>query len=153
MNPDESLKAKLYDHCLEYASGRLQSIRSAMETARESANDDSKSSAGDKHETGRSMAQLEQEKLSGQLLEAEKLLQALNHIERGKTSSAISHGSLICTDKGNYFLSISAGKLLVDGEVYFAVSPASPIGAVLGRLKDERAFNFNGQSYRIKKVC
>jgi hypothetical protein len=153
MKEDEILKAKLYDHCMEYARNRAETIRAAMENARESANDDNKSSAGDKHETGRSMAQLEQEKLSLQVLEAEKLMNALQHIERGKTSSSVMPGSLVCTDKGNYFLSISAGKLLIDGELYFAVSPASPIGMELNQLKDKQAFNFNGQSYRIKKVC
>ncbi|MDF2436416.1 MAG: 3-oxoacyl-ACP synthase [Bacteroidota bacterium] len=150
---DKELKEKLYDLCWEYASSRLETLKHAIGDARESANDDSKSSAGDKHETGRAMAQLEQEKLSVQLQEAEKLLKALQMIERGKISSAITSGSVVMTDKGNYFLSISAGKLLIGNEPYFAVSPASPIGAALLNHKEVSSpFNFNGISYRIKKV-
>lgn len=153
MSGDELLKAKLYDHCWEYAMERLRGIQSSIALARESANDDSKSSAGDKHETGRSMAQLEQEKLSVQLQEAEKLVQALHAIERGKISSVISVGALVCTDHGSYFISISAGKVLIDGEMYFAVSPASPIGLALCRSGSQTAFNFKEQAYKIKKVC
>jgi hypothetical protein len=153
MKRDESLKAALYDHCLEYTESRLKLIHSAISSARESANDDNKSSAGDKHETGRSMAQLEQEKLSVQLKEAEKLKQALDYIQRGKISSLISLGSLVFTDKGNYFISISAGKVVIENENYFLVSPASPVGSAIMEGKSGQAFIFNGQTYRIKKVC
>lgn len=153
MSKEELLKAKLYDHCMEYAQERLRNIQSSIALARESANDDSKSSAGDKHETGRSMAQLEQEKLSVQLREAEKLIQSMNLIERGRISSVISAGSLVFTDQGSYFIAISAGKALIDGEVYFAVSPASPIGAALCQAGPQAAFIFNGRTYRIKNVC
>jgi hypothetical protein len=150
---DKQLKEKLYDLCLEYASSRLDTLKHAIGEARESANDDSKSSAGDKHETGRAMAQLEQEKLSVQLQEAEKVLNALQMIERGRISSTIMNGSIIITDRGNYFLAISAGKLIVENDIYFAVSPASPIGIAFLNHKDiSSAFIFNGMSYIIKKV-
>jgi hypothetical protein len=148
----KKLKELLYDHCLNYAESRLNAIKDAMLSARESANDDSKSSAGDKHETGRSMAQLEQEKLSAQLQEAEKLLNSIKQIERGKISSTISSGALVQTDKGNYFISISAGKFVINSEEYIAVSPASPFGALLLQQNGKTAFNFNNASYRIKKV-
>jgi DNA-binding XRE family transcriptional regulator len=149
---EKELKEMLFDHCLKYAQDRLSTIRSAMSYAVESANDDSKSSAGDKHETGRSMAQLEQEKLSGQLLEAEKLIQTLNQIERGKISPNASLGSLFITTNGNYYLSVSAGKLLINNITYFAVSPLSPIGVVLMQQKINSAFIFNGKEFSIEKI-
>jgi hypothetical protein len=153
MTEDEIIKARLYDKCEEYLRDRFTTIQNAIKEARESANDDSKSSAGDKHETGRSMAQLEQEKLSAQLLETERLLNILHKVPRGKTSTSIGSGSLVCTDKGAYFISISAGKITLDGQNYMAVSPISPIGAMLLKSENSRAFNLNGQSYRIIKVC
>jgi hypothetical protein len=114
-----------------------------MKEARDSANEDSKSSAGDKHETGRSMAQLEQEKLSFQMIEAEKLVQTMANIERGKSSSLASPGSLVLTDGGNYYISISAGKITHEGQIYFAVSPQSPIGLILAGSKAGDLFKFN----------
>jgi transcription elongation GreA/GreB family factor len=150
---EAELKSALYDHCMNYVNERMKNIRSAMDNARESANDDSKSSAGDKHETGRSMAQLEQEKLSIQLLETEKLLNTMNRIERGKISTAISTGSLVYTDNGNYFISISAGRISIEGLTCIAISTMSPIGSALLNAKETQAFNFNGQIYRIKSFC
>lgn len=51
-----SLKEQLLDHCNSYIGLKLETIRHAIANAQESANDDTKSSAGDKHETGRAMA-------------------------------------------------------------------------------------------------
>jgi hypothetical protein len=152
MDNTDPLKCKLYDQCLQYAENKLQIISSAMKEARDSANEDSKSSAGDKHETGRSMAQLEQEKLSFQMMEAEKLVQTMNQLERGRSSSIASPGSLVFTDGGNYYISISAGKITVDGETYFAVSLQSPIGLILAGLKTRDTFKFNGRTLSIKKI-
>lgn len=153
MQETQVLKCRLYDLCIQYAENKLKIISSAIKDARDSANDDNKSSAGDKHETGRSMAQLEQEKLSFQLMEAEKLVQVMGHLERGKSSSLASSGSLVFTDGGNYYISISAGKIHVDGETYFAVSPQSPIGLILAGLKEGDVFKFNGRAFSIKKIC
>jgi hypothetical protein len=150
MTDFKKIKEELFDHCLKYTQLRISNIQNAIESARESGNDENKSSAGDKHETGRSMAQLAQENLSHQLLESEKLLQLLGSVERGKTSPAISIGSLVITDHGNYFISISAGKLIVEEETYYAVSPASPIGSALLNAKGLSEFKFNGKNYRIK---
>lgn len=152
MDEIKKIKEKLFDHCQEYTLTRINNIEAALQSIRESINSQGKSSAGDKHETERSMAQLEQEKLYFQLLEAKKLLQLLNSFSRGKMSSIISPGSLVITDNGNYFISISAGKAVIDNEIYFAVSPAAPISIALLEANGKQAFNFNGLEYRIKKV-
>jgi hypothetical protein len=149
---DKHIKEFLYDYCLEYAQKRLNNIQTAIRSSLESGNDENKSSAGDKHETGRSMAQLEQEKLSFQFQEAEKLLQLLNSFERGKKSSLISIGTVIQTDHDNYFISIPAGKIIIDNETYYAISAVSPLGVALINANGKQAFIFNGKEYRIKKA-
>ena len=104
--------------------------------AQESANQEDKSSAGDKYETGRAMAQLEIEKASGQLAEANKLKQALEHIHADASGPIVKPGSLVITNQGSYFISIAAGKLTVDGETWFAISASSPLGATLMGRKE-----------------
>lgn len=152
MSDTKMIKEQLYDHCLEFTNTRIANIREAIKSSLESGNEQNKSSAGDKHETGRSMAQLDQENLSYQLLESEKLLQLLHSVERGKITSSISIGSLVLTDNGNYFISISAGKITLEGITYFAISPASPFGSALLKANGNQAFNFNDKQYRIKKI-
>ena len=47
-------------------------------------------------------------------------------------ASAIAKlGSLIITDKANYFLAISAGEIRIENTTYYAISPSSPIGQLL----------------------
>lgn len=144
--------------------------------AQASANEEGKSSAGDKYETGRAMAQLEIEKASTQLAEANKLKQALEQIildennsssQRTRNSSPtestgnwqpatgnkfIKPGSLVITNQGNYFISIAAGKLTVDDQTWFAISAGSPLGATLLGKKEGDVVKVMGKDIVVVRV-
>lgn len=147
-----NLKQHLHSLCLDYVTKRIESIQNAIVTAQNSANEETKSSAGDKYETGRAMMQLEIEKNTVQLAEAMKLKHALDDINPAKQTTAVQPGSLVLTGQHNYYLSISAGQLLVDGKMYFAISPASPIGTQLRGLKAGDTFIFNTKTVCIEHV-
>ena len=102
-----------------------------MEDAQESANSDTKSSAGDKHETSRAMAMLEKDKAAGQLNEASKLKQLLSRINPEKSDSEVGLGSLIKTNNGWFYISVGLGKVSVVNETVFCLSLASPLGKVI----------------------
>src|SRR6185312_9724817 len=124
----------------------------AIGDAQDAADEESKSSAGDKYETGREMMQQETDRNQAQLNEANKLLIALNQISVDSSPSLAAPGSLVITDNGKFYLSISAGALSLNGEGYFAVSPASPIGSkLLGRRTGDE-FIVNGKHYTVKEV-
>lgn len=146
------VKTKLHQLCNEYVENRIGIVKKAMAEAQNAANEETKSSAGDKHETGRAMAQLETEKLSKQLSEALKLKQALNQINPDNDSTKTMLGSLVITSNGNFYMSISAGKLIIDQTEYYAISPVSPIGKQLLNLKVGDEFSFNGKRFVIKNV-
>ena len=74
------LKANLHALCVAYVQSRMQAAQQAIAEAQQAQNDDTKSSAGDKYETGREMAQQETNRNLAQLNEANKLMVALNHI-------------------------------------------------------------------------
>ena len=65
-----TLKHELILRCHQYADSRIATARQAMSEAQTAANEESKSSIGDKYETGRSMMQIEGEKAAHQLAEA-----------------------------------------------------------------------------------
>lgn len=92
---------------------------------------ESKSSAGDKHETGRAMLHLEMEKASQQIAVIATMQEILEKIDLKGGSDHVKLGSLILTDQGNYYLSISAGLIRFENQDYYAVSAASPIGKLL----------------------
>ncbi len=130
----------------------MQAAEDAFRAAEQASNDDTKSSAGDKYETGRAMMQQEKDRNTIQLNEASKLMVALNLIGTKNTSAIVETGSLVITDNGKFYLAISAGTLVVDGVSYFAVSPASPIGMKLKGLKVGDGFELNGKRYKVIQI-
>lgn len=126
-----NLKEDLFEACTRFVSEKLMNIETVMQANRMGLENESKSSAGDKHETGRAMLHLEMEKASQQFEVVSKMKEVLQRIEINSTSKHIKLGSLVETDQGFYFLSISAGQVKIGHNVYYAVSSSSPIGAVL----------------------
>jgi len=124
---------------------RIATAREAADNAQQAANQEEKSSAGDKYETGRSMAQLEIEKNTVQLHEFARMKQELERISITVKGEQAQKGSLVYTSLGAYFLALSAGKITIDGEIYFAVSLQSPIGSVLLGAKEKDEIHFNGK--------
>lgn len=146
------IKQRLHEACVSFIEGRISVARQAMDAAQESANSEEKSSAGDKYETGRAMAQIARDQAAEQMAEALKLKSVVDQINLSKTSSKAALGSIVVTDQGIFFISISAGELDVEGTKYLAVSSQSPIGkALLGRSVGEK-FSFNKREYTVKSV-
>lgn len=146
------IKEKLHQLCMDYVEKRIASAEDAMKAARESANDDTKSSAGDKYETGREMMQQEIDRNRKQLEESQKLKLILNQINPSKENSVVQNGSLVSTNLGKFYISISCGQIQVDNCNYFAVSAASPIGLKLMKQQQGHEFDFNGKQLRIEKI-
>lgn len=117
-----------------------------------SANEETKSSAGDKYETGRAMAQLEIEKSSAQLAESLKLKQQLEKISPDQTSPTIQMGSLVNTNQGNFYIAVSIGQLVLNEETYFIISPVSPLAKQLLGLKLHTSFLFQGRNFTIHRI-
>lgn len=146
------LKQKLYAECLNYVQTRIDTVQQSIHASQQAANEETKSSAGDKYETGRAMAQQETDRNMAQLTEANKLKVALNHISPNHSSTVAEAGSVVITNNGSFYLAVSAGTLMVDGKPYFAVSPASPIGFKMKGLKSGDEFSVNGKGYVIEQV-
>jgi len=147
-----TIKQQLYNLCIAYVQKRMDEAEHAFKDAEKAQNEDTKSSAGDKYETGRAMMQQEKDRNTIQLNEANKLMVALNHISTKGNSVEAETGSLVITDNGKFYIAISAGILTVEGEPYFAVSPASPVGVKLKGLKAGDGFELNGKKYKVGEV-
>lgn len=149
------IKKVSLDIALQRTKERITMIESALETARDSSNDDTKSSAGDKYETSREMIQQDINRYQKQLVEANKDLQQLISIEStidDDTPDFIRLGSLIQTSTGLYLLAISIGALKVRDTNVFVISPASPIGQLLIGKKIGDSFIFNKLNSNIQAI-
>ena len=150
---EDSLKEKVRAFCQDYATSKIVSIKRGIEKLNESLGSETKSTAGDKHETGRAMIQLEREKLGRLLLEAEKTKVIFERIpSRYNPTGTIGLGSLIRTDNAIYFIAISAGKFVDDGNEVFCISAATPIGKLLFGKSPGDVISFNGVNQKVLEV-
>ncbi len=146
------IKQKLLARCFEYVDQRIETSRQAMNDAQASANEEGKSSAGDKYETGRAMAQIERDKAAQQLEEALKLKSVLDSVNPTLTNEAVTLGSLVVTESDRFYLAISIGKAKVDGFDFLIIAPTAPIGQALLKLKKGNQFSFNKKTQVIQEI-
>jgi len=147
-----NIKEQLYNQCLEFVETRFQTIKNTINEIQESLTSETKSSAGDKHETGRAMLQLEREKAGNQLAEIQKVKEALSRIDVDKTSTKIGLGSVVYTTQANYFIAISAGALHLDSKTYYAISPSTPIANLLLSKSAGDNVIFRGNTIKINQI-
>jgi len=148
-----NVKQLLFEFCQEYVRGRTKRIQDEIKNIQQSLTSETKSSAGDKHETGRAMLQLEREKLGQQLLEAERMDIILSRLSITLKTNAVVLGSLIKTSKKDYFLAISAGAYEGTDDPIYCVSRASPIGKLLLGKSIGDVVDFNGEKIRISEIA
>ena len=146
------IKNELYVQCFDFVENRFNTIQNTINEIQESLTSETKSSAGDKHETGRAMLQLEREKAGSQLAEIQKTKESLSKIQISNTSEFIGLGSVVYTNKSNYFIAISAGELRVNNDVFYAISPHTPIGQLLMGKTVGNAVVFREQQFKIEKI-
>jgi transcription elongation GreA/GreB family factor len=146
------MKAELFAHCRDYITARVSRIKQNINSLRESLDSETRSSAGDKHETGRAMVQLEQEKLGQQLMEAEKSLQLLKSVDIAGKADRVHAGSLVYTTKAIYFMALSAAIFQQGDTRVYCISPESPIGKLLlGNLEGDSIL-FNKEKIKIVSI-
>ncbi len=146
------LKQQLYLLCSQYIASRETEIKAAIAEAREATANETKSSAGDKYETGVETIQQDIDLNITRLNELNKLKQALERIIPEQVSSTVIPGSVVRTNNGSYYIAIGAGKIKADDVTYYAVSQESPIGEKLAGNKAGHKFEFNGRTYQIESV-
>jgi transcription elongation GreA/GreB family factor len=131
---------------------KVNSAMSAIESTTESKNSATKSTAGDKHETGRAMMERELALSTAQLRKAQVLKNELSKISLEVDVTSVQLGALVVTSQGNYFISIGLGKINVLGDDCYAISGGSPLGiAMMGKQKGQR-INFQGRNIEIIDV-
>lgn len=152
MSDSFDIKQQLYKKCEDYVKERMGHILEAQQLLKESAATETKSSAGDKHETGRAKIQLEEDKLAKQLAEAKKLGELLKKVDPLLSCEKAVLGSLITTDQGTFYICISMGKVKAGKKEYFIVSATSPIFEAMKGKNLGDVLSVNGQNYQIKKI-
>lgn len=147
-----TVKQKLYIKCREFLDNRLKVIQNTINDIQKSLHSETKSSAGDKHETERAMLQLEREKAGVQLAEVQKLHEILQKINSDSTHRIVALGSVVYTTQFNYFIAVSAGEIITENDSYYAISPSTPIAQLLLSKSVGAQIEFRGSSFTITNI-
>ena len=147
-----TLKQKIFSHYRQVLNEKISSLQLVLSDLKESGANETKSTAGDKHETALAMLQIEQANTRGQLKEVVDQRNLFDRIDPSISSGVIVNGSLIKTNRGWLFLSVAAGKAIVDGNTVIALSPQSPLGQKLMGKREGDGVEVNNTRYVIETV-
>lgn len=146
------IKENLLQSCIQQVSAKYLTIQNKIKGIVASLDDATKSSAGDKHETARAMLQIDREQAGEQMAKIEKIQEVLYKIDLSQGSKNAHLGSLVTTNQGRFFLSISLGVLLVENTSYFCIGLQTPIGKLLFGKQAGDSFVFRDKTYTISKI-
>lgn len=145
-------KVQVHKVCESILEERIHRLRKLSEEAQKAANEETKSSVGDKYETTRAMMQGEKDRLNGQLNEAYLLKKVMDGLQPQKRYEKVQLGSLVEMDGKLYYLGPSLGTIKMGEESVFVISTISPIGKVLLGKKAGEYIEFNGKKQQIRVV-
>jgi transcription elongation GreA/GreB family factor len=145
-------KEKIIATCNVLLQGKITDLNAALNSVNEAANNETKSTAGDKHETAKAIMQLEQEKLSNQLTLLNTQLNDLQKIDTNKQHAVIGNGSVVKTNNGILFIGVGLGKIKVADLDIFAISPLSPLANLLHGKKLNDSVNLNVVNYTVLEI-
>lgn len=141
---------------LEFVARRLQAELVAMDaelkSLRESRSAEGKSSAGDKHETGRAMMDQAIAQMELQRAKTAKMASDVQQLSSASRDE-VGAGALVSTGAGRFFLSVSLGKMEVPGVgPVFLVSPVAPLAQAMLGKRAGAVVHFNGNALEIADV-
>lgn len=143
-------KSKILELIKLKVAEKIQTLENLIAETRES-NNDTKSSMGDKYETGREMLQQEINNLQIQLNENLKSQQILNNIQP-VAHKFVALGSFVETEKGKFFIAVSLGEIFFENQKIFVISPESPLAKAMHGKSVNDTFSLNNLSHKIQKI-
>lgn len=127
----EELKEALYLKCKQWIANKRAKVEKVIAGIVESLGSETKSSAGDKHETGRAMLQINREQAGEQLLEISKIEKSLAKVTTAIQKETVRLGSVVHTSTLQFYIAVSAGEIKIEGQTFYAITPSAPIGKLL----------------------
>lgn len=149
----QELKEKIFQAAIRQLKEKISLLQQERKAVSEGILEDTKSSAGDKFETGREMMTQDLKTIESTIEKLQEDLEEIYRVQSIKSNSeAVREGSLIQLGTDFFLISASIGQLEVDGKKYFLLSRNSPLGQLLiGKKKGENVL-FRGKPQAILDV-
>jgi hypothetical protein len=145
-------REKILEEAKLHFSTKLKALDTHIKTVQDAANQESKSSVGDKYETGRAMAQNEVFQLKVQYEALRHEVEKLFHLPSISNPDQANNGSLVKTKKGWFLLGAALGKFMYGSTSVYFISLDSPLGSALTKKKKEEEFLVNEMKDKIVEL-
>jgi len=145
-------KTGLKQFALDLIGQRISAAKEAIGQAQDAANQEEKSSAGDKYETGRAMGHLQKDMYSRQLAEHAKELATLHSIQVDVIYPTPTAGAYVECPGISFFIAAGLGKQIKDGLTIYFLSPQAPLTSQLAGKKAGEIIRFNSTNLPILTV-
>lgn len=147
-----AFKQRLKRSALDAIGQRITASREAIDQAQHAANQEEKSSAGDKYETGRAMGHLQKDMHARQLAESMKELAALHAVQTDVLYSAAGVGAFVQAEGIAFFIAAGLGRQQHEGRTILFLSPQAPLAKVLQNKKQGDTIIFQGTNVCIVEI-
>lgn len=147
-----AFKTRLKKYALDLIGQRIATAKAAMEQAQEAANNEEKSSAGDKYETGRAMGHLQKDMHARQLTESMKELATLHAVPAVTLCNVGRAGAFLQANGIAFFISAGLGKQIIEGQTIVFLSPLAPLANLLQDKKTGDQITFNKEIVTLRDV-
>ncbi|MFT3912188.1 MAG: hypothetical protein QM737_22365 [Ferruginibacter sp.] len=138
-----NFKKRLFQKAITIIEQRIATTATAMQNAQDAANEEEKSSAGDKYETSRAMSHLEKDMFAKQAEENKKELAFLGTINYEQLYDVVVAGSFIRCNDCAFFIAAGLGKIIFEEETIFLLSPNAPLAKLFYNKKEGDPVQFN----------
>jgi len=149
---DIHLKKQVFESGKLRLEEQITNLRSELQQYKSAVSEETKSSVGDKYETGRAMLHLEQERLFKQLAEAERLYNLLISLKPDQECHQVQPGSLVETNHGRFYFAVGLGQIKVEDLTVFGVSLKSPIGQALLSCSVGEEISFQQRTWQVLRI-
>lgn len=144
-------KKAFFRHISTTISEKITSLQGDIADLQKGIAEDSKSSAGDKFETSREMAQQELVKLNTQLNEQQRLKSLVDN-QSADQANQVQLGAVIQTNKGIFLIGIPIGNSAFEGKNVIGIGLGAPLGQLLLHKKKGEDVLFNNQQFIIEEI-
>lgn len=143
-------KPSILKACIDFQQKQVDRFESRLDTIKADMNSqDNSPSQTENRNTGKLEVIANYEK---ELIFAKMELSVLNSIKPDSTSDQVELGAVVYTKDLNFFISVSVGKISVDGKEFIGISTQAPIYKVMEGLKKGDTFSFNENTYVIDEL-
>lgn len=144
------IKEKLITRCKDTQRKCVDSAKSAMNEAQLALNEYGPNK--DRYDSFRDQLIGRRDMFASQYQKALSEMHVLERIDPRDQKDTVEFGAIVISDTSKFIIAISAGKIELDGAIYYAISPAVPLYKAMEGLKSGESFEFNGRKQTIKEL-